>query len=433
MITYGNGKVLFDGAAKGFEMRYKGSIRITSSPDNLLLSANKNKIIGVMLDGTDMPQELFNYVGELRVLSCKSVQGESMERERITLQGVDYWELDREKWEDDGSLWGTRDGTYLIGSKQRFNKKRIVVNNNIQSNGKFQYGDGTPLSDNALIHIMNDGTPMSEGVHSKDSEYIYPYIKKPTVLSKTQYNMPDSIAPYTNTYSLNFDGTNDYMDVNDAALARFVEGDEFSISLWVRSEILSDNSNRCMFSISDDGTTANRFRLEHDTQLDRLIYTLEKSGASDTLIITSQDLDDRNWYHIVLVTASSTSRELFVNGSKVGTDTSTYTQPTSVFDRITIGAKRQTTTLSNHWKGNIDEVAVWGAALDADAITAVYNSGEPTDLTSDSGDYDNSANLQGYWRMGDGDTYPTITDNSSNSNNGTMTNMVSGDIEEETP
>ena len=47
MITYGNGEVLFDGASKGFEMRYKGSIRITNSPDNLFLSANKNKIVGV--------------------------------------------------------------------------------------------------------------------------------------------------------------------------------------------------------------------------------------------------------------------------------------------------------------------------------------------------------------------------------------------------
>ena len=134
MITYGNGEVLFDGYAKGFEIRYKGVINITNSPDNLFLSANKNKIMGFMLDGTDMPQELFNYIGELRILSCKSVQGNSLERERITLQGVDYWELDREKWEDDGSLWGTRDGTYLVGSKQRFNKHSIVVNNNIRFN-----------------------------------------------------------------------------------------------------------------------------------------------------------------------------------------------------------------------------------------------------------------------------------------------------------
>ena len=176
MITYGNGEVLFDGNSQGFEMRYKGSIRITNSPDNLFLSANKNKIIGVMLDGTDVPQELFNYVGEFRVLSCKSVQGNAMERERITLQGVDYWELDREKWEDDGSLWGTRNGTYLIGSKQRFNKSKIVVNNNIktQSDGQYQYKDGTPVPANELIHIMADGIAMTGGVHTKDSVQIYP-------------------------------------------------------------------------------------------------------------------------------------------------------------------------------------------------------------------------------------------------------------------
>ena len=176
MITYGNGEVLFDGSSQGFEMRYKGSIRITSSPDNLFLSANKNKIIGFMLDGSDMPQELFTYVGELRVLSCKSVQEGVMERERIVLQGVDYWELDSEKWEDDGSLWGTRDGTYLIGAKQRFDKKTIVVNNNIktQSDGQYQYGDGSPVPANELIHIMNDGTTMTGGIHTKDSVNIYP-------------------------------------------------------------------------------------------------------------------------------------------------------------------------------------------------------------------------------------------------------------------
>ena len=176
MITYGNDEVLFDGSAKGFEMRYKGSIKIISSPDNLFLAANKNKIIGVMLDGSDMPQELFNYIGELRILSCKSAQGESMERERITLQGVDYWELDGEKWEDDGSLWGTRNGTYLIGSKQRFNKKTIVVNNNIktQSEGEYEYGDGTPVPANELIHIMNDRTAMTGGTHTEDSVNIYP-------------------------------------------------------------------------------------------------------------------------------------------------------------------------------------------------------------------------------------------------------------------
>lgn len=176
MITYGNGEVLFDGVSQGFEIKYKGSIRITNSPDNLFLSANKNKIIGIMLDGTNMPQELFNYEGELRVLSCKSVQNNAMTRERITLQGVDYWEKDREKWEDDGSLWGTRNGTYLIGSKQRYNKHSIVVNNNIktQYEGQYLFGDGSPVPANELIHIHADGITMTGGIHTKDSVQIYP-------------------------------------------------------------------------------------------------------------------------------------------------------------------------------------------------------------------------------------------------------------------
>ena len=176
MITYGNGEVLFEGAAEAFEMRYKGTIKIISSPDNLYLSANKRKIVGVMLDGTDMPQELFKYKGEFRVLSCKTVQNNTMERESIKLQGVDYWELDNEKWEDDGSLWGTRNGTYLIGSKQRFNKTKIVVNNNIktQAEGQYQYKDGSPVSANELIHIHADGTAMTGGVHTGASVNIYP-------------------------------------------------------------------------------------------------------------------------------------------------------------------------------------------------------------------------------------------------------------------
>ena len=176
MITYGNGEVLFDGASKGFQLRYKGIIRITNSPDNLFLSANKNKIIGVMLDGSDLPQELFNYVGELRVLSCKSAQGDVMERETIALQGVDYWELDNESWEDDGSLWGTRGGTYLSGRQQMYNRHSIVVNNNIrtQFEGQYNYKDGTPVLANELIHIHADGVTMSGGVHTEDSVQIYP-------------------------------------------------------------------------------------------------------------------------------------------------------------------------------------------------------------------------------------------------------------------
>lgn len=199
MVTYGNGEVLFDGSANGFEIRYKGSIRITSSPDNLFIVADKGSIKGVMLDGSDLPQELFNYVGELRLLSCKSAIDDIKQRERITLQGVDYWELDREKWEDDTSLWGTRDGTYLIGSKQRFNAHNVVVNNNLktQYDAQFYYLDGSPVPAHEPIHIHADGVVMSGGVHTKDSVVLKDAPKQTVRQTTQQITQPATAAPST--------------------------------------------------------------------------------------------------------------------------------------------------------------------------------------------------------------------------------------------
>ena len=43
----------------------------------------------------------------------------------------------------------------------------------------------------------------------------------------------------------------------------------------------------------------------------------------------------------------------------------------------------------------------FGIQLSASEITEIYNSGSPTDLTSDAGNYTSSSNLQGYWRFED--------------------------------
>ena len=70
----------------------------------------------------------------------------------------------------------------------------------------------------------------------------------------------------------------------------------------------------------------------------------------------------------------------------------------------------------------MDDVAIFNSELSASDVTSIYNSGYPKDESS-------TSNLVGYWKMGDGATYPTIPDDSSNSNDGTMTNMASDDIE----
>ena len=56
----------------------------------------------------------------------------------------------------------------------------------------------------------------------------------------------------------------------------------------------------------------------------------------------------------------------------------------------------------------------------------MYNSGTPIDLTSNSGNYDNSNDLIGYWKFDEG-TGTSIADSSSNSNAATLNNSPSWD------
>tara|TARA_R100000278_G_scaffold26572_1_gene24348 strand:- start:277 stop:930 length:654 start_codon:yes stop_codon:yes gene_type:complete len=203
MITYGNGEVLFDGKAQGFELRYSGIIKITKNSDNLFLRANRNKIIGFTLDGTDIPSELFNYNGNLKISLFLAVEDLKYVNHRVSVQGLDYWDYDKENWEDDNSQWGSRNNQYLSGAPQNYDKHNIVVNNNIRvtSNTQYKYEDGKPVSSGTLIHIHNDGIAMTGGVHTKNSVIIYP--QRETIKPTTQpiQQSVQSTTVSTTTYS----------------------------------------------------------------------------------------------------------------------------------------------------------------------------------------------------------------------------------------
>ena len=73
---------------------------------------------------------------------------------------------------------------------------------------------------------------------------------------------------------------------------------------------------------------------------------------------------------------------------------------------------------SQYFDGKIDEVAVWNDVLTSAEVTAIYNSGNMLNVSSDSGNYASATNLQGYYRFNEG-SGTSLQDNSSNSNTGT--------------
>ena len=227
-------------------------------------------------------------------------------------------------------------------------------------------------------------------------------------------------TPFSNTYSIDFDGTNDYM-VSDSNVVFTETG---SYAFWMKTSTRAQMvalyaSSAFYFYATISGS-------------DVVPFIAHPAVGS---ITSSTKLDDGAWHFITVTTAGSADSgvsstvTLYVDGSSVatGTVTGSYTPVTAKWELGHYGDGP-----CCRYTGNLDEVAMWNVTLDANAITQLYNSGEPIDLSSDSGNYDNSGDLVHWWRMGDGDTFTTITDNKG-SNDMEMTNMASGDIEEDVP
>lgn len=208
-------------------------------------------------------------------------------------------------------------------------------------------------------------------------------------------------ASFTNAYSIDFDGSNDYVVLDD------VTWGYGTVSLW--------------FKTPSEGSIPLSMGSGQFVYLAEKIY-VNWPKHNSYLTYNYRLYDDDNWHHLLCTFDNGASKmyydgELVVNSENVDTS--------SVTAELWFG---QYGGGGLYFDGNLDEISWWnGVTLDADAVTAVYNSGVPINLAANSGDYDNATDLTNWWRMGDGDTYPTIEDNVA-SLDGTMTNMVSGDI-----
>tara|TARA_R110002020_G_scaffold13205_1_gene47657 strand:- start:5 stop:724 length:720 start_codon:yes stop_codon:yes gene_type:complete len=231
------------------------------------------------------------------------------------------------------------------------------------------------------------------------------------------YLVSAASSPYTNVYSCDFDGVDDYVDCGDITQLNSVSA--FTISLWVK--LVNTTGGDYIISKYDSGS--NRI---HIIVFGNTIYFQQANGGSayGTASFTST-----SWTHIAMVydgsgTGNAGRLQGYVNGSALtlsyaGTVAATTANLSG--KSFIIGQQNS----GFYTEGNVDEVAIFSSSLSGSAINNIYNSGTPTDLAY--------LNPVSWWRMGDGDTFPTLTDEGSGGYNGTMTNMVSGDIVADVP
>ena len=232
-----------------------------------------------------------------------------------------------------------------------------------------------------------------------------------------------SAAAFDNTYSIDFDGVNDYVTMGN--ILDQDGSDAFTISAWDNVDDLTNY--RAIVAKQNSSSPQVGFSVYVRQSTGRISFQLKNSSGTGWHIQTTDNtLSVDTWYHVAVTydgSKNSTGCEIYVNATACTISGSgSFTGSSSSTDDFQIGKRGGNLLMS----GMVDEVAFFDAELSASDISGLYNSGVPADLTGES-------NLVGWWRMGDGDTHPTLSDNSTNSNDGTMTNMASDDIVEDTP
>ena len=115
------------------------------------------------------------------------------------------------------------------------------------------------------------------------------------------------------------------------------------------------------------------------------------------------------WTHF-LVTKTGTTHELWVDGVSEGDQTASSGNANFNASGGTLGnyCGNLTGASNAYWfNGKAAEFAVWNTTLDDTNVGAVYASGNPIDLTSNSGSYDQSDSLIGYF-VGLGNTTQSL-------------------------
>jgi len=204
-----------------------------------------------------------------------------------------------------------------------------------------------------------------------------------------------SSTPAFNTKSILFDGVDDRVDLTQVSF-----NGEFSVSFWTKPDRF--NNYGAM------GSASPLFFLIHLQTADQIRMYLQ-GGAVRTFIETAgNDMVLNQWQHIMICRNSSGVATAYRNGVQFGFQAIPLP---GTFNLKYIGAYNAATEFS----GGIDEAAYWNTDQGANA-SAIYNGGVPASLAT--------YNPLGWWRCGDGDTAPILSDNGSGGNDGTMINFT---------
>ena len=216
----------------------------------------------------------------------------------------------------------------------------------------------------------------------------------------------DTVAAFSNSYSLVFDACDDYVSIGDVSDLDFGSGN-FSVSFWGKT------STDALGTIIGKQDTGSGWYLYYDTD-DQIKY-YDRKNLDYTVGSADSFEPDGVWRHVVFVKEGAVGK-IYVNGVDATASTDDISGDVdSAGDNCEIGRRNLGGSVTRCFNGSLDEIAIFDTALSLSAVQDIYNDPDgPKDESS-------TANLVGYWRFEEG-SGSSVADSSSNSNAGTIYN-----------
>ena len=267
-------------------------------------------------------------------------------------------------------------------------------------------------------------------------------IQKSTISQLNDVDVPSGFAV---DYSVDLNGSSQYIDLGNQTSSALnpsqasINSSGLTLTAWVYIDSLSggeyiyDLGNCCTnnyygLKMVVNGNGSLVFHVMGLNQG----FAGAGSNNRNTCRTANSAFSAGQWYHLAIVVPSGSMGStqdrdewrIYKNGSVV--NPSTYVKSGNQNLTLTyngnssLGVWRRASN-TNYFDGEMNNYAVFSSALNATNIAAIYNSGAPIDLSTNSGNYNQSSNLTAWWRFNEG-TGTSYADSSTNSFTGSGVN-----------
>jgi len=242
-------------------------------------------------------------------------------------------------------------------------------------------------------------------------------------------------------YVFNFDGSTDYIDMINSAVAPVVlqdigDNNSYSISAWIKTTGGASaspgfwQSYATIFELRQELTTNCTVPFSLGVSSNKLTFGRTSDYTTDfDLISSTTNVNDGEWHHVGIVIIDD-AYTFYLDGVPDGTGTfASATGDCSVGGTIVsnmqMGVRAKDSGIKdvNWFPGDLSNIALWDSALSDANMLVIYNNGTPEETLSFS--------PISWWKLDSSATFSTnwtVPDDGSATNTGTSVSMTQANL-----